>query len=195
MTAGVVLECPGCRAPLPDRPDVAPTVERCDACGSRVRLATFPAFFRPPEESRTGTLSVESGEATCFHHEKKRAVASCEACGKFLCSLCDVEVAERHYCTQCFESGARQGRIAQFERARVRYDSIALMLVLVSLLFSFFILIPVPPLIAIIIAITKRNAPPSLVRRSRLRMNIALTLAILEFLGGCAFWIAVWAAP
>jgi hypothetical protein len=177
--ADAVLECPSCRLPLPDGFDVAPTVERCDSCGTRLRFATFPALFR-------------SGEATCFHHEQKRAVTTCDACGKFLCQLCDVEVPNGHFCTHCFEAGARKGSLPEFERARTRYDKVVWSLVLLSLLFWF--LSPLLPLAAIILGVVKRKAPPSLVHRSRLRLNLALAVAALEFLGGCAFWISVWVA-
>ncbi len=190
--ADAVLECPGCRLPLPDGLDRAPTVERCDSCGTRLRFATFPALFRPAPETKPGTTALESGEATCFHHEQKRAVTTCDACGKFLCQLCDVEVPNGYFCTQCFEAGARKGSIPEFERARTRYDNVVWSLVVLSLLFWF--LSPLLPLAAIILGLVKRKAPPSLVHRSRLRLNVALAVATLEFLGGCAFWISVWVA-
>ena len=188
--AGVALECPSCRTALPDGLDVAPTVERCASCSTRLRIATFPALFLAAPEAKSNATAIESGEATCFHHEQKRAATSCDACGKFLCQLCDVEVPHGHFCTQCFEAGARQGNIPEFERARIRYDSIIVTMVIISLLFWF--LSPLLPLAAIILGFAKRKAPPSFVSRSRLRLNIALTFAVLEFIGSSALWIAIW---
>lgn len=189
--AGAILECPSCHAPLPDGLDVAPTIERCGACNTRLRVATFPAFFQPPPEAQPGQSAIEDGEATCFHHDQKRAVATCDACGKFLCQLCDVELPTGHFCTQCFEQGARKGKIAEVERSRPRYDTVVLMLALLGL---FLWTIPLVPLGAFIFGIVKRKAPPSLVHRSRVRLYLGLTLAVIEFIGGCAFWIAIWAS-
>jgi len=138
--------------------------------------------------------AVAAGEATCFHHDQKRAVATCDACGKFLCPLCDVEVGSAHFCTGCFALGARKGGIPEFERSRLRFDRVVWTLVLVSLLIWPLTLFPVIPLAALVIGFLQRNAPPSLAARRRLRMTIAMAIAALQLVGACLFWAAMWAS-
>ncbi|HAV61889.1 MAG TPA: hypothetical protein DCY13_05950 [Verrucomicrobiales bacterium] len=183
------VECPKCRTALPDQPAAAGLLTECPSCSLTLRLHTFPALFRTPEMGGRGTAAITAGEATCFHHEQKRAVATCEECGKFLCQLCDVTVEEAHFCPQCLQLGVTRGSLRQLERGRARHDQVMLGIVLLSFLFW---AVPLLPLAALILGLLKWKAPVSMVHRTHLRMGITMSLALVQFLGGTAFWIAVW---
>src|SRR5438128_1733856 len=104
MNPSTVL-CSRCNAPLPEtlfnRQEFAP----CPSCASLLQVEIFSAFFRPLAQGRPGeTLLVET-ESSCFYHPQKKAVVPCDACGRFLCALCDCELQGKHFCPACLETG------------------------------------------------------------------------------------------
>jgi hypothetical protein len=175
------LQCPQCRAPLPDefvnRPDLAP----CPRCGGRVQVEIYPALFRPKAEGHAGEAVMIEGEASCFYHPEKKAVRPCDGCGRFLCSLCDCELHGEHFCPACLEVGRKKGKIRRLENERTLYDSIALALTIYPLLVFYFTLLAAP--LALFIAIRYWNAPGSIIRRTKARMIAAIVLALLELSG------------
>jgi hypothetical protein len=125
------------------------------------------------------------GEASCFNHPTKRAAVACDACGRFLCPVCDIEVDKRHYCAGCFQKGAQKGSIQTLERQRTRYDNIAMSLVTLPLLFSCAVVLTAPAALYVIFRYWK--AAPSLVHRSRVRLVLSGVMAVLEILGVVGF--------
>jgi hypothetical protein len=175
--------CPGCGAALGDglfnQPDLAP----CPACGVPVQVEVFPALFRPVARGRGGEAVMVEGESSCFYHPQKRAVVPCEGCGRFLCALCDCELQGEHFCPACLEVGRQKGRITRLENRRTLYDGIALSLALLPMLIFYFTIVTAP--IALYIAIRYWNAPRSLVHRTKLRLVLAIILAVLQIGGWC----------
>ena len=183
------LHCPKCRTPLTtlqsfNQPDFQP----CPYCATPLQVEIFPALFRPIATGRDGEVLMVEGEASCFYHPVKKAVRPCDACGRFLCALCDCELHGEHFCPGCLETGGKKGKIKSLENARVRYDKIALSLALVPalVLFFFFAFITAP--LAIYFAIRSFRAPGSIVGSTKVRSIIAIVLAILE-LGGWGVWL------
>ncbi len=66
----------------------------CRHCGRFIQAEVFPALIRPPEV-HSGEVLLEK-EASCFFHDNKKAALSCGICGRFICSLCDIEFDGRH---------------------------------------------------------------------------------------------------
>jgi DNA-directed RNA polymerase subunit RPC12/RpoP len=162
--------CLACKGILPgellNQLDLAP----CPHCGARVQAQVFPAFFRPPKTGGSGQLLMLENEASCFYHADKKAVVPCESCGRFLCALCDCEIAGKHFCPACLEVGPKKGRIRNLENSRMLYDSIALSLAVIPVVVIFgiyFTFITAP--LAIYIALRYWNAPRSIVGRTRAR--------------------------
>lgn len=183
------VECPKCKAALPEQPAAAAALEDCPSCSLKLRLLTFPALFRPVAGGSQGPAAVTEGEATCFHHDQKRAVSHCDECGKFLCQLCDVLVEDRHFCPQCVQAGMTKGKLRQLERGRARHDQVMLALAFLGVLFW---MLPLLPLAVLVMGVLKWKAPVSRVYRTHVRMGVAMVLAGVELLGGGAFWIAAW---
>jgi uncharacterized paraquat-inducible protein A len=183
------VHCPKCRALLPADPAAAAALERCPSCRTRLRLVVFPALTATAQSVSTPSPIVSEGEAACFYHSAKQAVVPCDQCGRFLCALCDLEVAGRHLCPSCLETGAKAGQVAGLERSRTRHDLIAWYLLLLPLLSIGFAL-PITAPIALVWALLKRNTKPSLVDRSRRWLNWAIPVALVEFVGGVAVWVA-----
>src|SRR6266487_4437379 len=90
-----VIRCTQCQTLLLEgvfnRPDFAP----CPNCGALLAVEVFPALFRRIAPGRAAEAILIEGEAGCFYHPQKKAVAPCEVCGRFLCAVCDCEVKDR----------------------------------------------------------------------------------------------------
>jgi hypothetical protein len=167
--------CTRCRAPLPSTFFNSGGFHPCPACEAQVFVEVFPAQFRPATQGRAAESVIVAGESTCFYHESKKAAGVCDACGRFLCALCDCELRGRHFCPGCLETGRRKQTIGDLETVRTLYARRALFLSLVPLLIT--------GLIALVIALKWRNAPDSLVAPRQWMMPLALVLSILQTVG------------
>lgn len=141
--------------------------------------AAFPALLRhaaAPSRGR-GQIPAADDEASCFYHPRKQAAVPCDGCGRFLCSLCDVQMGGRHLCPQCIELAA-SGRagINSFDNRRVLYDRLALLLAVVPAV--------VTPLVSLYLAARYWTAPLSVVHRTRLRWYLALIFSVVQL----TFW-------
>lgn len=177
------LRCSRCEEPLPPASYNAPGMTACAGCASPVRLVVFPAALKPVETGKTGELIIVEGEASCYYHPEKKAVLTCGYCGRFLCSLCDVELNGDHLCPPCIESGKKKGKLKNLENHRVRYDDVALALAIIPMLFSCFVALTAP--ITLYVAIHYWNAPGSILPRTRIRFVIAILFAVVQ-LTACA---------
>lgn len=166
-----MLTCGNCGAPLPAAVINSRELTPCPECGALQRALAFPAMQRGPKRAEAAALLVE-GESSCFYHPAKKAVVPCDECGRFLCGLCDVEVADRHYCPQCLEAVKRRGAVVELEDTRILYDSMALFFALLGLLIC---ALPAP--FVIYIAIRHWKSPLSLIPRPRWRFVLALVIA------------------
>jgi hypothetical protein len=168
------LSCSKCGGPLTadlfNRGDLVP----CPKCQAELQLEVFPAFDRPLEAAHTAERVVVEGESSCFYHPHKKAVVPCEACGRFLCALCDMHLDGRHLCPSCLETGKKKRTIQSLEDRRTLYNRQALVLSLLPFLIS--------GLAAIYLAVRYWKAPRSLVSPMRWAMPMALVFGILQTL-------------
>ena len=167
--------------PLPDRASATDELTRCTLCGAENRARVFPAAFQSAAVARPE--SALEGEATCFDHPAKRAVAACHHCGRFVCQLCAVEFAGEIWCPSCVVTRAGSAAEANLETSRTLYDSVALIVPLLSLVVWPLTIVTGPG--AVVYSIVKWRAPLSLVRRFRWRF----VAAILIGLGQMAGWL------
>jgi hypothetical protein len=179
------LACPKCKSPLPpsfaNRGGLAP----CPACGSEMEIEIFPAYFRAMERGKSGEALVLETEASCFYHPAKRATVVCASCGRYLCSLCDVEFEESHLCPPCLEIAQKKGKIKNLENRRTLRDSIALGLCLLSFLLFYFSFITAP--VALYLAIKHWNTPSSILHRTKIRNVLAIIISSLQIMA----WIGL----
>lgn len=158
----------------------------CPTCGSENMVRAFPAMFA--ERAAAAPEAALTGEAACYDHPGKRAVAACQQCGRFVCQLCSVELGGVIWCPSCVAAGAGQARAANADAQRTLYDSIALTLPLISLLMWPLTIATAPA--AIVISISKWRQPLSLVRRSRWRFVAAIVISLAMLAG----WVLIAAA-
>ncbi len=186
----MLIFCPSCNAPLAERFFRQPHVDAaCSTCGTKVGLTLFPALFRPAAKIDPQSLLTAEGEATCFEHSSKRAVAVCNRCGRFLCALCEVEVAGKVWCPSCLIPANAAGPIQALEQRRTLFDSIALALATLPALLIYPIFFTAPVVVYLTIRYWKK--PSSLVPRGKWRFVVALVLALLVIASLAAVIVSV----
>lgn len=161
--------------PLPKR-QLAGGTAVCASCLAENTLRVFPAALA--EERAAVPAAASAGEAACFDHPNKLAVAACSQCGRFVCQLCEVQFGDETWCPSCVAAGSGKARAANTETSRTLYDSIALTLPLASLILWPFTALAGPA--AVVLSIMKWKAPLSLVRRSRWRFVVGILLGLAE---------------
>lgn len=178
--------CAACGAILPSEVLEAPEMAMCPACNADTMVRVFPAILNAPEiVSPEGVVQGEQ-EAACFFHPSKAAAIACSRCGRFLCQLCQVEFRGESWCPECITTGARKKKIATLENCRTLYDTIALALAGLPIPFFWFATFLTAPA-ALFMAIRYWRAPGSLVRRTKLRLIVAISLALCEIAGWAWF--------
>ena len=178
-----MIVCSKCQRPIPVTKINTRALEPCGGCKANLRVEAFPALLRKAAPAPAADTLMPGKEAACFYHPNKKAVVPCDTCGRFLCALCDVTLADRHFCLACLESGKTKRKIERLENNRVLYDDIALSLSILPLLFVFITILTAPA--AIYISVRYWNAPSSIIPRTRIRFVLAIVISMME--------IAAWA--
>ena len=181
-----MIGCPACKIRL-DAGNWA-GVERtdCPVCGRSLQWRVFPALFLPRSQTDTPSASL-TDESRCFFHADRPAALVCEACGRFICRLCDVAFEGKHLCPTCINAGMRKGRFAHLDRGRIRWDSLALSLAILPLLLWPFTLLTAPATIGVVVYGWRK--PRSLVAPNGWRFVVAALFASLQ-IAGWAFLFA-----
>ena len=104
MSAPVV--CTQCQSPLPLTYLHTTVFADCPTCAAPLFTRVFPALLRRAPEVILAERILDPGQAACFYHPHKTAHVPCDACGRFICALCDVELHGQHLCPPCIETGA-----------------------------------------------------------------------------------------
>jgi len=162
-----VIACTKCQTPLANDLLNTASAVPCPACNALLRVWAFPALFAPAKRGSAGEAILIDSEASCFYHPQKRASIPCDACGRFLCPVCDVELNGEHLCPGCLESGRSKGKLTQLETKRTLYDGMALSAALLPVLAWPITLLTAPA--AIFLAIYAMRKPTSLLPRPRIR--------------------------
>jgi ribosomal protein L37AE/L43A len=130
-------ECPRCEALLGDAIGTGSII--CPSCGS-----TFEATaFNPPQRRMQIVEVAQSGPEganACANHERNTAVTSCQRCGLYICSLCDMNVGSGSYCPSCFDRVRTEGTLAAATTRFKDYGSMARVAAVAGFLFMFMFL-------------------------------------------------------
>jgi hypothetical protein len=181
------LPCARCDTILPEWELAGADLAVCTACGSSNLVRPFPAILQGAGAPSHPEAAAE-GEAACYDHPAKRAVAACSQCGRFVCQLCAVDLGQAVWCPSCVSTGAGAARSVRLETYRDLYDSMALTLPVASLLF--WPLAPLAALASLVLTAMRWKRPLSLVRRSRWRFVAAIVISLADIVG--IVWIIVY---
>ncbi len=163
--------------PLPEWELATNQLAACTMCGASNAAHVFPKAL-----AAVGPANPEAaaaGEAACFDHPAKRAVAACKQCGRFVCQLCAVEFSGATWCPSCVAAGAGAAKAARLDASRTLYDSMALIIPLATVVVMWPLTIIAGPA-SVIFALMKWKAPLSLVRRSRWRFVAGIAIGLAE---------------
>jgi hypothetical protein len=176
------LVCSRCNAAIPVE-DWNREHAFCPACRAPLSALVFPAFVSEPSHPSSGDALLESGEASCFYHPQKRAVAPCDQCGRFLCALCRVEFMGQNWCPGCVEIRRQKGKLSDLDASRPLYDNMALAVATLPA----FLIWPTVFCAPIALYLTARywRAPSSILPRTKIRFVFAAVVATLQI----AAWI------
>jgi hypothetical protein len=175
--AAAVIHCSSCAWPLPPAIWNSEDLVNCPGCGVSLLARAFPALARAEKAVQPEPLALPS-EASCFYHPQNQAVTSCAQCGRFLCSLCELQLPGRVLCPACFNANVQGHKEEQFESARTLHDSIALALVTVPILVWPLLAITAP--LSLYWTIRHWKSPRSVAPRTRIRFYFAALFALGE---------------
>ena len=182
------IGCPVCTRALPPDTWNLSYETYCPSCRTPITARVFPALLRAASGALP-ELVIEGSEATCFYHARKKAVVPCDQCGRFLCSLCQVELSGQNWCPSCIELHRRQGKLATLDQRRTLYDNIALLLAVGPVVtVALWFMTPLTAPAALFVVFRYWRAPSSLVPRTKVRFVLAGLVALVE-LGAWAFVI------
>jgi hypothetical protein len=181
------VPCARCDSPLPVWELASAGAAVCTSCGSRNTVRVFPSMFAAPGSPALSESALD-GQAACFDHPSKRAVAACHQCGRFVCLLCSVEFGGQVWCPACVAAGKGRGKAVYLEPSRMLFDSIALTVPLASLIAWPLTIITGPGTLVFSAMTWKR--PLSLVRHSRWRFVLAILVGLAQTIGW--IWLIVY---
>jgi hypothetical protein len=160
----------------------------CPACQERLQIQVFPALRMSLRLPSPPALAAQPGSATCFFHPGNSAASPCDACGRFLCGLCDLRFGEAHFCATCLDA-ARRGKASSAPEAAWLKDRVFLPqnLILALTLYSPLTLLglyalPLTAPTALWLAFRHRKSPHGFQARGNWRLRLGTALASLQLL-------------
>ena len=175
-----LLRCDKCQTALPGAVVNTGTLVACPACGVSTLVQVFPAFSRVAPRGRAAEALASMEDASCFYHPAKKAAVPCDRCGRFLCTLCDLELDGRHVCPECIEIERRAGNTLR-PGGRPLHDLVALAVAALGTVPGIWFLSFITGPVALFMAIRYWNEPlRSPVPRGRWRLVVAGILGLLQ---------------
>ncbi|HBC86137.1 MAG TPA: hypothetical protein DCZ94_04195 [Lentisphaeria bacterium] len=151
---------------------------KCPACGRKHAIEIFPAILKSPEKGVAPEKIISEGDSSCFYHQGNAASSICGTCGCYLCSLCNIEIEDKHYCPKCFKTS--KDNIGTLNSRTVLYDEILLSLSVLSFLICYLGLALSPIVIIAAFFLWKKMKTPY--PRNRWRFVVAVILSVLQLL-------------
>ncbi len=177
----VLHACRHCRKPLPAEATGAPALMPCPACGTKQLIRAYPAAAVPAGTQTVPDATRGTEQAGCFNHPGRPAEELCADCGRFICTLCVLELQQRLLCPACLSKCVAPETATAIVRRQPRYDKIAMMLAWLPLFFWPVTLFTGPA--TVVIGIRHWKRPGSLPGFGRLRLALALLFGMLQTAG------------
>ncbi|MBI2435561.1 MAG: hypothetical protein HYV26_22125 [Candidatus Hydrogenedentes bacterium] len=163
------VSCGNCWAELSVALDGPRAAVDCPLCRAPIQVQVFPAFVQGPPEGAPAERVLLQDESCCFYHPENKAVAPCDACGRFLCALCDLPEGSSHLCPTCF-ARKQSGETGEMPLRIIRYDEIVLAVAVGFLIFFPFTIVTAPVALFMVVRYWKR--PTGIIRPKRRWMFI-----------------------
>lgn len=189
--------CTACHTPLLlDLENALETEITCPGCGAVQFQQIYSAYACGPRSDDVAPLV--DGNTACFFHETSPAAHICDDCGRYLCALCTLAVPTpansppdfpARLCPECFrrrvDREPAEGQWDLFQPEYIRYDLLALLLVIGPVvIFPFYLLTILSGPMAVYVAIRYWRVCRTPVGRPRAGLILALILGFIEMM----FW-------
>ncbi len=148
-------------------------------------MRAFPALIHGPRAGAAGEILADPTLAACFFHPTRKAAVPCDACGRFLCALCDCELDSRHLCPSCLSEGKKKGRLDALRVRHTRFDNMAFLLTVVppfTLIGAYFTFFTASAALWLVVA-KWRTPRQALLPYNRWRFVVAGLLALAQLVG------------
>jgi hypothetical protein len=132
------VACPACGFALALDAFAGSEEIACPHCRVALSGTLFPTFWQEGAGASLADHALD-GDAACFFHPENRAVLSCERCGRFLCTVCDMPLGTRHLCPTCLSSGLTGEKLQELVISRFIWSNMALLCGLVPLILGLFV--------------------------------------------------------
>jgi len=126
-------QCPRCQRALPEA-WINNGEIICPECGGDFEAT----LFQPVEQKAEAVRIVEEapeGANVCANHARNAAVTSCQRCGLFICSLCEMNVGSGSFCPSCFSRLQKEGGLQEAAKTYLDYTLIARSAIIIGILF------------------------------------------------------------
>lgn len=183
----IVIACPKCHSIQSVGTVNTGRMQPCPQCRTALRIDVFNAFLGGHEADAAVASTHAQGQAECFYHPGQLAIVPCEACGRLLCAVCQVELEGRSLCMACLQAGRDKQKITAMQNSRVRYDEIALALAFWPLLMIFPTLVTAPA--AIFYAVRHFRRPSPVLPKGWVQGSAAMLLAGAQIVGWIIFLV------
>jgi len=134
-------------------------------------------------------MAIAPGSAPCARHARNAAVASCEHCGAFMCTLCRIDAEGVALCAACFERLGAAGALASTRGGYRHYNGIAVLLSLIGLMPFASVLFG--PLAVLAAWKGLRQGQKLQETLGATAAKLALALGVVETVGGVLSWLSV----
>lgn len=128
------INCPRCSSALTTNIFTEHSDSSCPHCGLVITGRLFPRFFSTYMAEKSPVEASSDYESSCFFHQKKLAVSHCSECGRFLCSLCELNIEGRILCPICLEKLDQEKRLKTFTNQVTFWDSITVSMAIMPML-------------------------------------------------------------
>lgn len=184
MNVGLRTACPSCKRRMDELSWTSDTAGTCWHCKTPFEFLMFPAA-RAQRRRIVPRAVLVSDQATCFHHAENQADASCEVCGKFLCTVCSLDFGGRTVCPTCLATA--KDNDAQAISRRTLWGGIAMGLAVLPLLLWPLTALTAPTALVIVIIGWRKPASVTAKGRGRGRLIFAGVLALIQI----TVWVVV----
>lgn len=180
------LACTKCGTPLPGSVFRLGNEHRCPRCRVRTLGGFFPALSGVETAKAARPITVVEDQASCYYHARRVADSVCDRCGRFICSLCALDLRDRTVCPSCLEAGLDKETMPGLVSRRYLWDRLALYVAFLPIVFFPMWIFTAPG--AIYLGIRYWKSPSSLLPRTKIRYILAVAAGVVELV----LWF-VWA--
>ena len=179
-----VPQCPFCDATLPAE-KLHTGMVTCDACRNTFEATAFEPPQRPMQLAQTVIGAGPEGANACSTHPGNAAVTSCDRCGLFICSLCEMNVGSGTYCPACFDRVRAEGMLPEVATSYRDYAGMARIAIFGGIVVWF-----LAPLFAGASLYYAGKAMKQRREEGRSRVGVVVfgLIAVAQFLGSLAFF-------